>query len=534
MVHPRQPERLTHGFWSIVIVVGMMVLLQAVTAWAYCDLHRLVGWILGLQAAIGVVVFVGLFELRRTFVSIVAEKDRVYHDQARTYRHDSVTGALSRAAFIELCDRDLRTRKAGCGYFLHIDLDYLKRINDSLGHAKGDAALRHAAEIAKGLAPTAAFGRLGGDEFALLVMNRPHGEAMAFAERYLSQLAMTFWHESQPMSLSASVGLARIEPEIAGFDELVHRADLALYESKRNGRGQATMFEDEMLRDLRHTRMVERELRAAILLGELELAYQPLTVADGSVVGCEALVRWRHSLRGVIPPSEFIPVAERSILIDALGEFVLRRACRDMQAFPELVVGVNFSANQFKRDGVVSMVEAILAETGTAPWRLAIEITESMAMSDDEEVRRRLSALRRLGVKIALDDFGAGFTGFAYLQSFPVDTIKIDRSFVTKLGTNSASNVLVTALVNVAHAAGIRVVAEGVETEEQHRLARAAGADLFQGFHLARPMGLAALREHLAEPNAASLALPSVHALTPPRALTYPAPVASEPCLKIG
>ncbi|NDW06859.1 putative bifunctional diguanylate cyclase/phosphodiesterase [Jiella pacifica] len=533
MVHHRQPARLKRSFRSIVIVVGLMILIQAGTAWAYLDIQRLVSWIFALQAALGTVVFFGLFAMRRTFLSILAEEDRINRDRARTYRHDSVTGALNRAAFIDLCETALRTRKPGCGYFLHIDLDYLKRINDSLGHAKGDAALRHAAEIARGLAPDSAFGRLGGDEFALLVMNRPHGEAMAFAERYLAQLAMTFWHESQPMSLSASIGLARIEPDVVGFDELVHRADLALYESKRNGRGQATMFEDEMLRELRHTRRVERDLRAAILLGELELVYQPLATANGSIVACEALVRWRHSLRGVIPPAEFIPVAERTILIDHLGEFVLRRACLDMQAFPELMFGVNFSANQFKRDGVVSMVEAVLAETGTSPSRLVLEITESMAMSDDEDVRRRLTALRGRGVRIALDDFGAGFTGFAYLQSFPVDAIKIDRSFVSKLGTNSASNVLVTALVNVAHAAGIRVVAEGVETEEQHRLAKAAGADMFQGFLLARPMGLTALGEHLREKNAASAAQGGVQARTPPRPLTFLAP-ATEPRLKIG
>ena len=532
MVLPRHHKRLKHSFWSIVTVTAMMTLLEAVTAYAFFELDRAFTWIFALQAVAGTLVCAGLFEMRRTFGSIVAAKEKVNRDQAQIYCYDSVTGALSRAAFIEACEKGLRARQVGCGFFLHIDLDYLKRINDGLGHAKGDAALRHAATVAKALAPDSAFGRLGGDEFALLVMKRPHDEAMAFAEHYLSRLAMTFWHEGQPMSLSASIGLARIEPEVAGFDDLVHRADLALYESKRKGRGRATLFEEDMLRDLRQTRMVERDLRAAILLGELELAYQPLSSADGGIVACEALVRWRHSLRGVIPPSEFIPVAERTTLIDQLGEFVLRRACCDMKEFPGLSFGVNFSANQFKRDGVVSMVAAILAETGTDPRRLAIEITESMAMSDGEDVRKRLEALRSLGVKISLDDFGAGFSGFAYLQTFPVDSIKIDRSFVAKLGTSSVSSVLVSALVNVAHAVGVNVVAEGVETEEQHRLAVAAGADLFQGFHLARPMSLAALRDHVARQEAGGL--PRSGAASAPRILSFAGPKTSEPRLKIA
>ena len=451
--------------------------------------------IVAAEAIFGLAALAGLFELRHAFTTSVAKQARISGEQARTYRYDEVTGALNRAAFIAECETQLRRRKDDCGYFLHIDLDHLKRTNDSLGHAKGDAALRHLADIARALMPDCLFGRLGGDEFALLVMHRPHGEAMTFASTYLSQLAITVWHENQPLNLSASIGVEHLVPEISGFDELVHRADLALYESKRNGRAQATLFKPEMLTDLRQTRLIERELRAAILMGELELAYQPVFCSEGIMVACEALVRWRHSLRGLVQPSEFIAVAERSVLIDLLGEWVMRRACRDMQEFPDLTIGVNVSANQFKRDTIVWMVEAVLAETGTAPGRLVIEITESMAMSHGEDVIRRLNTLRSLGVRIALDDFGSGFSGFAYLQSFPVDNIKIDRAFVSKLGTTTASNVLVTALVSVAHASNIKVVAEGVETEEQLHLARLAGADFYQGFHLARPMALAAIRE---------------------------------------
>nr|WP_246753837.1 bifunctional diguanylate cyclase/phosphodiesterase [Jiella flava] len=424
---------------------------------------------------------------------IIREQEAIYREQAQGFRCDEVTGALARAPLIADCEEALRDRQTGFGYFLHIDLDYLKQINDSYGHAKGDVALRHAANIAKAVAPSAIFGRLGGDEFAMLVAEQPHSEALSFANRYLAQLSMTVWHENQPMNLSASIGVALVLPEIASFDELVHRADLALYESKRNGKAQATLFEVEMMRDHRHTRLIERELRAAILLNELELAYQPLFDGNQEMVGCEALVRWRHSLRGVIPPSDFIPVAERSVLIDLLGEWVLRRACRDMKAFPNLCFNVNFSPNQFKRDNVVAMVEAVLAESGIPAERLVVEITESTAMSDRADVKARLNSLRELGVKIALDDFGAGFSGFAYLQAFPVDIIKIDRAFVSKLGATAASDVMVTALVSVAHAFDVKVVAEGIETESQLELGKLAGADVFQGFFLSRPLSLAGI-----------------------------------------
>ena len=490
--HPT--ERWNLLFWSLATSVAALSMISVLMLVAIFGLDRFFTSILVVQAVLGVLVLAGLFELRRVFIAIRASQDQINRQQSLAYRHDTVTLALNRAAFIAACESQLRERKDGHGYFLHIDLDYLKRINDSHGHARGDAALKHAADIARALAPGCAFGRLGGDEFALLVMRRPHAEAMVFANQYLSQLAMTVWHENQPMNLSASIGVAAVDSEISGFDELVHRADLALYESKRNGRAQATMFKAVMVTDLRHGRLIERELRAAILLGELELAYQPVFRGDGSIAGCEALVRWRHSLRGLISPADFIPVAERSVLIDLLGEWVMRQACRDMSEFPDRYFSVNFSANQFKRDTVVQMVEAVLAETGTAPGRLVIEITESMAMSTGDDVRQRLARLRELGLKIALDDFGAGFSGFAYLQSFPVDTIKIDRAFVSRLGSNDASNVLVSALVSVAHASDIRVVAEGVETEEQLRLARLAGADLYQGFHLARPMAIGEIR----------------------------------------
>ncbi|ORE97615.1 bifunctional diguanylate cyclase/phosphodiesterase [Aurantimonas sp. 22II-16-19i] len=507
VVQHHATERWKFLFWGLALSLCGLAAINVVAVLEAIGHDRPARVVVIVQALACLAGLMGLFELRKAFVAMLEAQVRINRQQARAYRQDVVTGALNRAGFIAECEAQLRTRKDGFGYFLHIDLDYLKRINDSLGHAKGDAALRHAAEIARAMAPACAFGRLGGDEFALLVMKRPHKEAIAFANEYLARLAMTVWHQSQPMNLSASIGVALLDPEIAGFDELVHRADLALYESKRNGRAQATLFRPEMVTDLRYARLIERELRAAILLGELELAYQPLYRGDGTLVGFEAQVQWRHSLRGLIAPSEFVPVAERSVLIDLLGEWVLRRACTDMRDYADLDFSVNFSANQFKRDSVVSMVAAVLAETGTAPGRLVIEITENAAMGASEDVRERLAAIRRLGVRIALDDFGAGLSGFAYLQSFPVDAIKVDRAFISKLGTNSASNVLVAALVSVAHASGISVVAEGVETEDQHRLALLAGADVFQGDLLAQPTTLGAIRELCYRPDSTLAAL---------------------------
>jgi diguanylate cyclase (GGDEF)-like protein len=408
---------------------------------------------------------------------------------ARDTQGDEVTGALTRRAFFRAAEAALEPGRRGA--LLVFDMDHFKQINDAHGHEMGDAALRHLAAAVEQIAPDAVFGRLGGDEFALLVLGEAAADPARLARCLLAELARPMHFAGRQLRLSASIGIAAAEGTL---DEMIGRADLALYEAKRSGRSRATLFDAEMLRERRHQRFVERELRAAILLNELELAYQPIVGTDGRLRACEALVRWRHPARGLIPPSDFIPVAERSLLIDALGAWVLKRACADAAGVEDMRIGVNFSASQFRRDDVVAMVAQMLAETGLAPDRLVIEVTESVAMDALPDVRARVETLRGMGVRISLDDFGAGHCGFSNLRSFPFNSVKIDRSFVQRLGASPADDVVVAALGRVADALGMAVVAEGIETPEQLALTRAAGCTLFQGYHIARPQPWAAIR----------------------------------------
>lgn len=432
--------------------------------------------------------------LRRRVIAIHREREALREREAYGHSHDDATGALTRASFLAACDERFRKTEAGESHaLLLIDLDYLKQINDAFGHEIGDAALRRLSSVAEAVAPDAFFGRLGGDEFALLQHGSPE-RAVAVASRFLADLAQTVNCAGRSISLSASIGIACASGPRIAIDEMMRHADLALYESKRGGRAQATLFDIEMLRDQNRDRFIERELRAAILMDELELAYQPIVGVENELRACEALIRWRHPVRGVIAPSDFVPVAEHSLLIDMLGEWVLRRACRDFAEEPQIKVGVNFSASQFKRDDVVSMVERVLRETGMPATRLVIEITESVAMNASEAVLERLRRLRAMGIRVALDDFGAGHCGFSYLRNFPVDSIKIDRSFVGKLAESEVDRTILLALTQVSHALGLRIVAEGIETEDQRLIAGVAGCNFFQGYHIARPQPFAQLR----------------------------------------
>ncbi|MEX6507372.1 putative bifunctional diguanylate cyclase/phosphodiesterase [Jiella sp. M17.18] len=439
---------------------------------------------------VAVAIFLALVLLLRLRERVRAKLDEwelLRKREALLLRRDELTGALNRSAFIADCAMRLRRADFRHALLLHIDLDYLKQINDGQGHDAGDAALRQLGLVVRRCCPGALFGRLGGDEFALLLEADPLPDSAVVTAQLFGDLAQPVWHKGRQLKLSASIGVVKVAAGDGDVDEAMKRADLALYESKRNGRAQATVFRREMMVDYKHLRFMERELRAAILLNELELDYQPIFERDAAIRGWEALVRWRHPVRGRIPPNDFIPIAEQSLLIDMLGEWVLRRACLDFRDIPERLVGVNFSASQFKRDDVVAMVQRVLGETGMPASRLVIEVTESVALNLHEDIIRRLQALRAMGVRISLDDFGAGFCGFAYLRSFPIDSIKIDRAFVAKLGTTEADDVMLTALSSVARAMGVSVLAEGIETEEQLVLAKAAGCDFFQGYHLGRP-----------------------------------------------
>ncbi len=423
--------------------------------------------------------------LRRELADLHADQE------ALVQRHvmDEITGVLTRRAFLEAAGEIVKNRSAGAPLaFFAIDMDNLKTLNDSFGHRAGDFALSHLAQTLVGLAPNAVIGRLGGDEFALVMPCAGEEAAIAFGSAFCAALNKPVMAGGRHLSLSASLGAVMIPLRTVYLTEAMQFADVALYVAKSAGRNQTAVFDAEMLAELKHRRLIERELRAAILLNELDLHYQPITGPDGQIVAAEALLRWQSPSRGNISPARFIPIAESTALIDQLGEWVLRRALADARAFPGLRISVNVSANQLRRDDVVAMVARVLEETGHPSRLLTLELTESAAVQATPDICRRLQALRDMGIRIALDDFGTGFSGFDYLRHLPVDSIKIDRSYIARLGESETDNVFVSALASLANAMRLAVVAEGIETERQLLLAKAAGCTQFQGYHLARPM----------------------------------------------
>lgn len=401
---------------------------------------------------------------------------------------DAMTGAMTRRYFLEaLSDRlgSLRNRRQAS--LVLIDLDHFKQLNDTFGHQFGDLALAHLVKEAGRIFADSIVGRLGGDEFGVIVS---HGDAAALnkdVRRLLDAMRAGKRHEGKIIPLSISLGVARAPLHASNPTELMLLADLALYESKAAGRGRVTVFDEEMLSDKRDRRLVERELRAAVYLGELELHYQPIVGAEGSVDALEGLIRWRHPVRSLISPAEFIPIAERSTLIDMIGEWVFKRACADIDHFPGRRISINVSGEQLKRDEIVTMCERILRETSRSASSFIIEITETVATAATPEILRRLEALRGLGFHIALDDFGTGHCGFNYLKTLPIDSVKIDRSYIRSLAHDQVAQIFVSALAQIARIQHITIVAEGVETAEEFTLARTAGCSRFQGYFFGKP-----------------------------------------------
>ncbi|WP_099865206.1 putative bifunctional diguanylate cyclase/phosphodiesterase [Pararhizobium haloflavum] len=433
-----------------------------------------------------------LHHARRGIYQRLQEAGSAEAERQRLLQSDAVTGAMTRRHFLETLEIALKRATKTPTSLLLIDIDYFKQLNDSLGHAAGDAALVHTVACLRQAFPDCAVGRLGGDEFAVFVNDRSLAWCEEQARKFLALISRPFRYSGFDISLSVSVGAASSVDRQLDMAGLSQNADLALYASKTSGRGRVTLFDEVMLSERRHVRYLERELRAALYLDHLELHYQPVVDTHGVARAMEGLVRWRHPVRGLIPPGEFIPVAETSTLIDQLGEWVFRRACRDLPRFDGCRISINISGEQLKRDSVVAMMERVLRETGSAAADFVIEITETVATEATDDVVNRLDRLRALGFRIALDDFGTGHCGFNYLKTLPIDAIKIDRSYICNLGSDRVAQVLVSALAEVGRLRGITIVAEGVETAQDLQLAKAAGCDRFQGFFISRPVPLAA------------------------------------------
>lgn len=378
----------------------------------------------------------------------------------------------------------------------YIDLDRFKFVNDTYGHAAGDELLQEvAARLRRNTRRGDVVARLGGDEFALVHRVVDAAAATSTAQRLVNVLSEPFDLASGRVHTGASIGLAIRAVQDLDMDPLLHDADLALRHSKTEGRGVFSVFEASMSEAFEARRQIEADLQAALAADQFELHYQTLVDArDGHVACVEALVRWRHPTRGLVPPLSFIPLAEETGLILPLGRWVLERACRDALAWPESVdVAVNVSSVQMRQKGFGAEVLAVLAETGLAAARLEVEITETSLLEENEATRENLATLHGAGIRIAMDDFGTGYSSLSYLRRFPIDKIKIDRSFMSEAETSADARAIIRAVAGLGVSLGITTVVEGVETAQQLELARAEGVGQVQGYLLGRPQPQASL-----------------------------------------
>jgi diguanylate cyclase (GGDEF)-like protein/PAS domain S-box-containing protein len=444
-------------------------------------------------------------------------QDRLVHEAY----HDALTGLPSRVLFTERLSRALTDaagpRSGGSPdegsqvAVLLLDLDGFKGVNDSLGHATGDHLLRHFAEQLRGaVRDDDLVARFGGDEFAVLIESAATvREAELVAARIVELLHRPLHVDGRDIHIGASVGLA-YATDAGGVDQLMRNADLAMYQAKAAGGSRFSSYEPRMLATLVDRLKLETDLRLALDRGELRLHYQPtVDLADNRIVGFEALVRWQHPTLGMIPPLDFISVAEASGLIVPLGAWVITEACRQAVAWePEvawpLKMAVNVSVRQFERTDVAAVVTGILAATGMPAERLCLEMTESVLLSDTDENLAQLHRLKALGLTLAMDDFGTGYSSLAYLARFPMDVLKVDRSFVMRLDGDHADVALVETIVRLAQRLGMTTVAEGIEEPSQLAELRRMGCDLGQGYYLSRPQPAAEagrlLREGLDAP----------------------------------
>jgi len=436
-------------------------------------------------------------------VEDITERRRAEAEIIHLARHDVLTGLANRAEFnakLEEASKRVR-RNGGAVTVMMLDLDKFKAVNDTLGHPAGDQLLVEVARRLKAsVRETDVLARLGGDEFAIIQEGGPnqHEGAIALALRIINAIARPFDLDGHPASVGTSIGIVLAPEHGLEPDDLLKKADLALYAVKAEGRNDFRLFRAEMLEESQTQQSAESELRNAIAQEEFELHYQPVIDARTQTLrGVEALVRWRHPTKGLIGPDRFIPLAESTGLIDQLGEWVLQKACTDAASWPDHVkVAINISAVQFKKGNLFDLILCTLVETGLAPERLELEITETALLDDQEAHLTTIRQLKNLGISIALDDFGTGYSSINYLTIFPFDKIKIDKSFTQGVLDRRDCRAIVASTLALAHGLGTVTTAEGVETEEQLEYMRNAGVDLVQGYLFGRPVPLAQLDLH--------------------------------------
>jgi diguanylate cyclase (GGDEF)-like protein len=419
-------------------------------------------------------------------------------------RQDDLTGLWNRSFYRERLENAVARSRTDASTFavMVIDLDRFKQVNDSLGHPVGDKLLKRVSERLREMAsPEDVVARLGGDEFTILKF-AGRESAGEFAAQAVEMLSEPYHIDGAKLIIGASVGVAIMPDDGANANDLMKTADMALYAAKDAGRGAYRFYESGMADRARKKQQIEQDLRVGIGRNELEVYYQPIvSFSKRRICCCEALVRWRHPVLGMISPAEFMPVAEDSGLVAPLGEWVLRQACIDAKSWPKDVrLAVNFSALQFTRGNVVEIVRRALNETKFPASRLEMEITESVLMNDADSVLAAIDELREMGMRVALDDFGTGYSSLAYLSRFRPNKVKIDQSFVRDMDKNGASLAIIKAVKTLCDELGIDMLVEGVETLEQLEILRTHGADEAQGYLFSKPRPANEIARFVADP----------------------------------
>jgi diguanylate cyclase (GGDEF)-like protein/PAS domain S-box-containing protein len=436
------------------------------------------------------------------FTGIVDVTERKQTEARIVYiaHHDLLTGLPNRTFFMaKIEEAGARLRRWQQPFtVLILDLDRFKIVNDSLGHPAGDALLKEtAARLKSSLRETDVLARIGGDEFAIIQVGEtdPREGARALAERVVEIIRAPYDIDGNAVTIGTSIGIAMAPEDGTEPNELIKKADLALYRTKSQGRNGYCFFDIQMTKEADARHQLENDLRTAVTRNELELHYQPvIDVATRKPCGVEALVRWRHPQKGLIPPDQFIPLAEETGLIGALGEWVLQRACADAARWPSHIkVAVNLSALQFRNSELLDVILCTLVESGLAPERLELEITESALLESETDPLAVMRRLKNIGVSLALDDFGTGYSSLSYLTKFPFDKIKIDKSFTQNLTKRPECTAIIRSVQALASGLNMLTTAEGVETEQQFSVLRTMGVDLAQGYLFGRPCPLSEL-----------------------------------------
>ncbi|TGV52947.1 bifunctional diguanylate cyclase/phosphodiesterase [bacterium M00.F.Ca.ET.141.01.1.1] len=436
------------------------------------------------------------------FAGIDESADFVFNET----HFDKLTGLLARPAMVgKIAEAACATSRTGEPVFLiDIDIDRFKQINDAIGYTQGDELIRAFTKRLHSCVPARApTGRIGAGEFAVLLPDHLiQGTLESMVERLIDEMMEPYELSSHQQSVSLSVGIVAMPKDGVDPVLILRRSNLALQNARASGVGNWSVFDSEMGRVADHRQWVESELHSAFERGDFDLHYQPqLDLPTGRIVGYEALIRWQHPERGMIPPMEFIQIAEETGMINPIGEWVLRKACSDARHLPDdCFVAVNISPVQFMTKDFVGLVRDTMRTTGIKPSRLELEVTETAMMQDRDRAAAILKELAEMGISVAVDDFGTGYSNLSYLIDFSFGKLKIDRSFISRIDTDASSGAVVSTIVGLSRALGVSIIAEGVETESQATLLRAAGCEVVQGYLFGRPAPLtASIGGHAAE-----------------------------------